>query len=514
MVLVPSRPKDARAANLNGIFTRVLSGKQSINRQHGKHFLEAICLQLDPVATLQKLMNSTNGQNALRTSLFSDDSAEFLSGYCAKFLTYLQNPDLKTVYVGSFLQGIVNYIVEPPIFWDALVRNVKAKQLSDEALQCFGWLLQELLVLPSDKSWTFYAVARDDAVRDRLDEASRRGVQINLYKIKSIADAGSMPNVSASDEGPGGRHDNDSADISEISILPTINELECPNEPYLRRATEIEIIKHPSRLQAHIDNQFRLLREDMLRELKEELQSLKEPSKRKRKSLVISNLTMVGVKNNDKDCWSLKLQSALDILPPGPGKDRLERVKKLSRNFLRHEAVCCIVTDGRPLILVSLDRDEVNLAEEPPILCVRFPVTKFLHEALVRLKKAETIQLLQLNAPIFAYEPVLKQLQNICWLGLGDEIMYSTEATPVSSLNPSLEGVLQGLETDPSCDLQGILQASAPTTLDTSQLACFKAGLTQQVSLIQGPPGSSMLVVSYWDKSLRVQGPESLILAP
>ena len=479
----------ARAANLNGIYTRILSGKQNLTKKHGKLFLEAICLQPDSLSNLQKLMSSSTGPAALRISLFSEDSADFINEHGTKFLRYLQDPEVKAVHLGSFLHSILTHVTDPPIFWDALVRNIREEKASDETLECFGWLLLELLTLPTDKAIPYYNIARQDAIRDRLDKASQRGVKTNVYKIKSLADSRSGHNTLAGDEGPGGRHDNDSADIREISILPSFNELECKDEPYLRRPTEIDLIDYPLRFSSHVDNHFRLLREGMLRELKEELQSLNAPQGRKRKPFVISDLSIVGVKFNDKDFWSLKLQCSYDLLPQMDASDRLPYVKHTSQKFLRHESMCWLITDDRPLILVSIDRHEESLALDPPVICVRFNEAKFVYRALVSLKAAERIQLMQLSTAIFAYEPVLKQLQNINWLELEDELMYSTEASLVTSTTLGIDTLLENLEDDYSVDLQDILELPALTSLDESQAACLKAGLTQTLSLIQGPPG-------------------------
>lgn len=489
MASTRSSQDNARAALLNGIYTRILSGKQPLTRQHGKLFLEAICVQPDPVTNFQKLIESPNGQSALRTALFCEESSEFINSDGSKFLGYLRDPNLKTVYAGSFLQTIITHITDPPIFWDAFVRNVRAGKLSDKALENFAWLLLELITLPFEKALLFYDIAQDATVRDRLDQAIQRGAQINLFRIKAIVDSKSSLIDSVDDDGPGGRHDNDSADIREISVLPTVNELECKDTPYLRRPTEIDLVKHPYRLAAHVDNQFRLLREDMLRELKEELQTIEKSPNRRRRSFSMDNLTIDGVKVSDRYRWSLKLRCAVDLFKGEPKADRHKRIKESSRHFLQHESVCCMIADGRPLVLVSIDRDEDLLAKDPSIVCVRFHAGKVLHQTLVKLKKAARIQLIQLNTAIFAYEPILKQLQRIDWLGLGDELMYSTDANPVPSDSASVSSILDSLDEDHSLNLQHSLGLRKKTSLDESQASCFRAGLTQSLSLIQGPPG-------------------------
>ena len=62
----------------------------------------------------------------------------------------------------------------------------------------------------------------------------------------------------------GGRHDNDFADFRLTAIFPTADELGCTEKPFYRRAEDIAQLPSGQRVAGHIDNQFRLLREDML----------------------------------------------------------------------------------------------------------------------------------------------------------------------------------------------------------------------------------------------------------
>ena len=71
--------------------------------------------------------------------------------------------------------------------------------------------------------------------------------------------------------GPSGQHNNDFIDIRKIIILPTPDEL-ILIDLFLRRLAEIP--KNETglyNLALHIDSQFRLLREDILRDLQEEI---------------------------------------------------------------------------------------------------------------------------------------------------------------------------------------------------------------------------------------------------
>ena len=72
---------------------------------------------------------------------------------------------------------------------------------------------------------------------------------------------------------PGGRHDNDHVDFRQLSILPAADELESTSEVFLRPSNWLENpTTENNRLAMRLDNQFRLLREDFVGELREEVQ--------------------------------------------------------------------------------------------------------------------------------------------------------------------------------------------------------------------------------------------------
>jgi len=64
----------------------------------------------------------------------------------------------------------------------------------------------------------------------------------------------------------------DFADFRKITTVLTAAELQSTALPFYRRWTEVKSVPSAERLRAHIDNMFRLLREDMLAEIRQELQ--------------------------------------------------------------------------------------------------------------------------------------------------------------------------------------------------------------------------------------------------
>lgn len=62
--------------------------------------------------------------------------------------------------------------------------------------------------------------------------------------------------------------------------------------------------------------------------------------------------------------------------------------------------------------------------------------------------------------------------------------------------HPALSNFVSKLQRNPKTDLQSLLQLKKEVILDDAQARSFLVGLTQKVSLIQGPPG--MVDSKHW----------------
>lgn len=496
----PDQRHSIRKAKLRKLFHGVSSGEQDLNNSKtAKLFIEAICDQPDPVQCVQKLISTPKGLPALQSALRSDVSLEFLNSSATAFVTYIQGPDLAVACQGEFLRDVILIITEPPIFWNAFVKAQKSGHLVEEAVQSFSWLLLQLISLPTDKSLSYCDIARDPSIQKSLLESSRFEVRIIGQKIKHIIETITNPDQFQGN-GPGGRHDNDFVDIREISILPTPDEIASKEAPYLRQAVEIDECSKSSRLAMHVDNQFRLLREDMLRDLREELQVAQGLRKGRRKGVTINGLVIDGLDCNDRKVWALRLRCIEDL--PQFYRVHLDQRKKYlieHRNFLKHQSLACLLADGDIAALVTINRNEDLLAESPPVLSVQFSGREeSVATALVALKMKRKIQLIQLNAAVFAYEPILKQLQDTKQLLLNDEIMLwdqnqGLRLVPASN-QISMAALATNVRLNSSFELKDLLELSKSTHLDESQAKCFLSGLTQRLSILQGPPGRALVI--------------------
>jgi hypothetical protein len=277
-----------RSSRLRNCFAKVLAGTQPITAvANAKLFLEAICDLPEPATCIQRLIGSPHGMPSLQSAVRIDPSPPFLNGAFADLLRYLQAPSLRSLCSGDILRQIILSIVDPPLVWSAFVDMVKSKNVTEQGTDGFSWLLLQLVSLPIEKSIAYHVVGQEPRILDKLLASPQLEVRTRAHRIRHIVStARSTNNVGLG--GPGGQHDNDFADIYNIAILPTPDELASEN-PFLRRA--IEVYDNDTKacdLSLHTDNQFRLLHEDMLPDLREEIQIALTSKKGPRKGLALN----------------------------------------------------------------------------------------------------------------------------------------------------------------------------------------------------------------------------------
>jgi len=108
---------DVRTQKLSRVFEGILRGKQPLTRFNSAQFIEAICVQPNPVTCISRLTTSDDGLVSLQKSMHFDLSTTFFNGIATGLLKYLQDPTLKEIGGGEFLNRVLLKIVEPPVFW-------------------------------------------------------------------------------------------------------------------------------------------------------------------------------------------------------------------------------------------------------------------------------------------------------------------------------------------------------------------------------------------------------------
>ncbi|OAA59143.1 CbxX/CfqX [Niveomyces insectorum RCEF 264] len=480
---------DRQTAKLYAVFKKTLNGTRNIDTSSAaKLFLTAVCSQDNPTTCVEALLASPAGLDALRSALRADLSDAFVHGHAVSFLRYVSAPAVKMLANGALLSQLLVAVAQPPTFWAALCAAVQRPDAPPASLAPFAWLALELLCLPAhyevDVTTDVQSIMQANVLL-RPDttpfEARQTGYKIqNLLKRKT---AGCTTTGSASSSamlGPGGRHDNDFADFRQIAILPTADELLSTERPFYRVAADAFApdVAVADRAGIHLDNLFRLTRESMLTELREDVQVAMGAKKPRRRPFVLGELTPCGIytggddndDNDDEGSGNIQTPRALWLSPlPFKKKRRrtgakcalvlacqrglLESLRNASPHqrkaylkdhpsYLKHQALGVLLRGKIILGFAVVDRNEDLLADSyPPRVCLQFADRPALARALLALKTApEDVQFVLVGTPVFAFEPVLKRMQTMVDLPLERELMDTAAATATAAGSPAEGG--------------------------------------------------------------------------
>ena len=487
----------SKAVWLTTLFRAIISGEQPLTPQNNPLFLEAVYTSPDPAGCVDSIIKSPKGLSSIQSSLRMDMSTSFLNDTAAKVVQTIAAPEVSSIAGGTYVQQVVMAIVDPPIFWDPLLRAFQAGQLGPSAQKAFAWLLLQLVRLPLDKGGEYVTLAQDPSIIDVLAASPDANIRDIASKITNcVKNLGTSSHLDLQDA-PGGRHDNDYADFRKISILPTAAELESTSErAFLRPSSWLEDPStEKTRVLDHLDNQFRLLREDMLSEMREEVQIALGKKKRNHRGFVIDGIVLKSIYykgSDDRECkWALTFQCKADLWQFRRCRSAKERKAYVKDNprFMKHHSLTCLFIDGQVAAFPSVIRDEALLAQKPPTIVLRFDDERSTVNALFRLRSANRIKLIQIDTAVFSYEPVLTVLQEKMGLPLEEEILFFNEDMGLSHpiYYPFLH--IEALQSQ-TTDLQSLLRTPNPINLDPAQMDALVNALSQRVALIQGPPGA------------------------
>jgi hypothetical protein len=460
-----------------------------------KLFLEAICDQQEPSGCIERLIASSKALESLRMGLRFDVSPGFINSTTAAFIKYLSDPILKQLCNGQFLQQLLLIVAEPPTLWNAYFRLYMDQALTQDSVHSFAWLLLELVSLPSSQGVDVQEDAQKVIEEKLLFDSPSHEIRVLGHKIQHVLLTKSSNAPVNTDCAPGGRHDNDFVDFREIAIYPTADEFISSERPFYRRADAIEEANREHRVAMHLDNQFRLLREDMLGELRNDFQIATGKKKGRRSALVLRGLSFEGFyygTDRRREPCSLTLRCAaglhqLSNLTPSQRKAFVAE----NRNFLKHQAFGCLINGNEIVAFATVNRNEDLLIKDPPVVVLQISETAF-KKALIAIKISGGLEFVLVDTPVFAYEPVLKCLQQKTELPLAEELLsldltQDTRKYPFCSID-----IIRKIEDSGGRNLHKILDIPKAINLDQSQMKSLLAGLTQALSLIQGPPGRAL----------------------
>lgn len=500
---------DARSKRLERVFWAfVKTPKPILTARDAEMFLEAAQCRPSAKECLETIAANHHGMEAVRASVRISLSPVFISKSIVPFVSFMSGPEVKAIFEGKLLQKLVAGIVYPPTFWDALVDCYIRNQLpgGERDVEVFAWLCLEVVSHPdadvhaiaSSLTTTLEASPFVANANPKIREYGHR-IQ-KIIQLKATSDA---PSTNLDVETPGGRNDNDFADFRAISIYPTRDELTSTQRPFYRRAAEVDNANPHDRPGIHLDNQFRLLREDMLAELREDLRIAFGNKWRGRNVSVFHGLRPTGLDTGDYH----RPRAPSLLVSVGGGLESLKNVKSEKRKAFLFEnkriaphkgfGVLCKGTDVIGFAFIVRDVD--LLCKDPPVLGLQFPSADILSKALVALLTPQDIRFVVVDTPVFAYEPILERLKDVLELPLEDELFG--RLSDHADFEPSVFSqafIDKYLSNERESGT--IVVGGQRFALDKSQREALAHALGSPLSVIQGPPGKWLpgVMSSHW----------------
>lgn len=486
-----------RSERLAKYLGAVLHGKQEVqDSTNFKRLVQAILEQNNPCALVERLIANQTAVKSLRNGLRFNITAAFINEFTAKLIHFLNDPEVKLLANGLILEQILLIILEPRTLWNSFVDAFLTRKLDDDATLALCWLTTELLSLPASLGVDIRADAQAIVDHDYLFSSPLVRLRNSGHKIKYLLEMKSSATALISSESTaGGRHDNDFADFRLTAILPTADEIGCTDKPFYRGVDEIAELSGSQRIAGHIDNQFRLLREDMLSALRDDFQIANGKKAGRRSAFRLGGLSLSCLCCSSSD--DKHLRSCTIGVTPKTGLGRLEGLSKDDRKsflkktvqFVKHQAFGCLIRDTEIVAFAVIERDIDALASSPPVVMLRIVGEEALKKSLLSLKMYSDVEFLVVNTATFAYEPILKCLQERVDFPLTEELFLYEKGQPPKNSDLAPRNIINELQEDYRRNIQNILRTPQTVTLDPSQLESLLAGLSQRVSLIQGPPG-------------------------
>lgn len=486
-----------RASELAGFFRHVLKGTRNIrNAREAKLFFEAAQNHNQPSSCIEGIVASKNGIDALHLAVRIDLGTAFVKEHTLRFIEVLADDQLKLLADGQILQQALVAMFTPPTLWNALFRMAKAGEFDGDDLKVFAWLCLELLSVPASMDLDLAADV-EDITQNKLITSEYSEARRLAYKIKHLLQLRKSPTTRAGESYvPGGRHDNDFEDFRKIAVYPTADEFLSTERPFYRRAKEVFEVNMSERSAAHLDNIYRLTREDLLGELRSDWHNTQVRKRGKRSSVILGNLWPIGLELED-DKFRKKCSMAISC---SAGLEQLQKMQPESRkkwlkdhnNYLRHQAFGALYRGQEIFGFAFVDRDIDQLARSPPVIVLQFADETAFTKALLAFKTPHGLMFTLVDTPVYAYEPVLQRLKNMAELPLQDILLNPSESVNDFAPNPALQRVVKRLS---SLSETAVIHLRLCTedkkfSLDQSQKQSLSNALGQMVSVIQGPPGT------------------------
>ncbi|KAH6889821.1 P-loop containing nucleoside triphosphate hydrolase protein [Thelonectria olida] len=491
----------SRAAKLTTLFWAFAKGQRKItNSLHAKQFLEAsnvFCQQNSAVKFVEVVISTSDGIKALESSVRTVIDPGFLASSTLPFLKNLSDPSIEALSDGNFLKQIVLAILVPKTFWTALLDAHHCGVLDDASSEVFAWLCLQIVSSRDTSLEEHISDVRAIMNGTSLLEHSSHDVRTVAYRIKKVLQIFAPIAVGGIANGPGGRHDNDFEDFRDVVIYPTTDELLSSEEPFLQRLDDVFDTPMDERPKVYRDWLYRLLREDMLAELREDLQVAMGQKRGRRKPTPLCDLSYATLEEKNEtrvEPFTLYLTCGIDSKLGKSEQAEKRLIERLKDSLQRQPigALCC----GTTIIAFgSLIRKMEQVKKSPPVVGIKFKDSEGLKRALVAFSgpKRDHLKFFTVDTAMFAYEPILQRLKDMGDLPLENHIVDPED--PEENYNPPLK-LQHFIEKLKTCFKSGV-KARIPSDICTqdirlegAQLKSLIHGLSEEVSQVQGPPGT------------------------
>lgn len=481
------------------------------------------CLSVDSfVGTLYTSFGGTNGDRAIR----------YLRSICRSLMSEIESPNGNAPVISlEMMRLLFNTLYQ-------LLSRVRRVRFHDELpalLDLIGELVSKLTETCS-RADIEGLENRIEVMQNLIRSANRNLVTPKAHEENSQQTGPTLSSFPLDIQVPGGRHDNDLAEISQVQILPTDGEIASENSEYLPSTNFLQPHFLADPLQRYIDSTFRLLRHDVFGSAKDVLRDLLQQNdltripylsgKDKGAHLYLgAHVQQIFI--NEKN--ELEATVSFSLPPQLRNKASNEQCRwwQDSNRLEEGSLVCFLTSKGthRKLIFfevtvknASKDRAHKNKSSLisdrfPPSITVKLAVC--LQQELIFLGQLYSGRLTGILVDFHGlipatFVPILRNLQRIQregelafqkWIlpARKDDEDNQSIAPPAYTRQPGFTFPLTSITSfgagdctlDPSDpESIDILKLQNQTGLDHGQCQGLVAALTREYALIQGPPGT------------------------
>ncbi|KFA80339.1 hypothetical protein S40288_08438 [Stachybotrys chartarum IBT 40288] len=501
-------PNAGRVPKLKKLFTNFLSGERAIkSSQDASHFYEAatvIAKKDTPAVLAERIISSASGIDALSVAVRSDLTPASIATTTLPFLRTFSDDSVKALDGGKFLHTLLIAVLVPTAFWSATLQAYHKNELQDAVLEAFAWLCLEICSRPPTETdlATHFEDVQMLMENKSLLEAASHEIRSIAYRIQNIIQLRSSTGTVADEYGAGGRHDNDFADFRSISIYPTTDEFLSSEDPYLPNMNHVFDASAELRPGFHLDWLFRLLREEMLGEIREDLGAAWGTIKKRHRTLCFSDLRLARDTADDsrrpsRFVFNLACNDGdpVNYLRKMSEKKRKQFVEE-KKTLFKHGSFCVLCVEKNIIAFGTVVREPSQLMRTTPVIGIHFTNNSGLKAVLNTLNSSsrELMKLYVMDTAVFAFEPILKRLQDISDLPLQEALVDPSQSGAKCEHPPLLKSMLESLsraaKNGDKVNLSRFVPMKTPISVCGAQLKSLVMGLEMKMGLIQGPPGT------------------------